>query len=76
MPDTDVLLSVAQKKVLQTLAKHSNQGFCNMGGHKRAPVLSACRALVRKGFALNFGGGRFSISESGLLVARLINDEL
>jgi hypothetical protein len=75
MPDKAIAsLSVPQRKVLQTLAKHRNQGFCNMGGHKRAPVLSACRALVRKGFALNFGGGRFCISESGLEIVHLIKD--
>ena len=63
------MLSELQQKVLATLAKNRDYGACFMGGNKRAHVLSACRALVRKGFAWNMGGSRFAISDAGVKAA-------
>lgn len=47
MIDVDSL-SDTQRRALRELARVPNYGT-PMGGHKRGPILSACRALVRKG---------------------------
>lgn len=67
-------MSALQQKVLQTFAKNSGRGWCNMGGNKRLHVLSACRALVRKGFAIDGGGSRFAITAEGLEAAKAIKE--
>lgn len=68
------MLSTPQKKVLQTLNKHKDYGRVFLGGNKRAHVLSAARALVRKGFAFNHGSGRFSITSDGETAAHGIKE--
>lgn len=60
-----MILTDAQRKCLATLAKAGAGEQCSMGGAKRAHVLSACRALVRKGLAKEISSSCFIATGAG-----------
>ena len=53
-------LSDTQRKVLRELARAPNYTD-PMGGNGRAPMLSACHALVRKGVLYSHRTGHFGV---------------
>ena len=56
-------LSDTQRKVLRELARQAMPIDVPMGGNGRGPILSACRALVRKGVLRSHNTGRFTLVE-------------
>lgn len=50
--------SPTQRRVLRELARAPNY-MDSMGGNARGPILSACRALMRKGVLRDLGGSRY-----------------
>ena len=58
-------LSVTQQRVLKWIYREPNRCEVQVAGHGRAPLLSAARALVRKGLARTFNTGRYAATEAG-----------
>lgn len=56
-------LSDTQRRVLRELAREAMPTNVPMGGHGRGPILSACRALVRKGVLRSHYTGRYTLNE-------------
>lgn len=52
-------------KCLAVLANAAHGEQCFMGGGKRVHVLSSCRALVRRGLAVEFSNVYFIASKFG-----------
>jgi hypothetical protein len=61
----EIQLTLPQMRCLATLAKAAHGEQCFMGGGKRVHVLSACRALVRRGLAIEFNNVYFIASAVG-----------
>ena len=61
----EIRLTVPQMKCLAVLARAAHGEQCFMGGGKRVHVLNACRALVRRGLAVEFNNVYFMASTLG-----------
>jgi hypothetical protein len=61
----EIQLTLPQMRCLATLAKAAHGEQCFMGGGKRVHVLNACRALVRRGLAIEFNNVYFIASALG-----------
>ena len=56
-------LSDTQRRVLRELAREAMPINVPMGGHGRGPILSACRALVRKGVLRSYHTGKYTLND-------------
>jgi len=61
----EIKLTVSQMKCLTVLVNSPEGKQCCMGGGKRVHILNACRALVRKGLAIEYSNVYFIASKSG-----------
>ena len=55
-------LSDTQRRVLREMAREAMPINVPMGGHGRGPILSACRALVRKGVLHSYHTGTYTLN--------------
>jgi hypothetical protein len=72
----EVAVKIAQVEIADTqlkVMKHVKSNALHRGtsvqiaGYKRAPYLSACRALVRKGLMFTWNTGKYGLTEGGYI---------
>jgi hypothetical protein len=70
-PDMLAGVSPTQLRALRELARQP-MPTCGlpMAGYGRGPILSACRALVRRGFMWTYRTGSYGLTDAGVPLAR------
>jgi hypothetical protein len=64
-------LSDTQRRALREIAREAMPINVPMGGHGRGPILSACRALVRRGVLRSHLTGRYTLVDDYREMAKL-----
>ena len=70
-PDVLAGISPTQLRALRELARQP-MPTCEhpMAGYGRGPILSACRALVRRGLMWSYHTGKYGLTDEGVPIAR------